>query len=297
MNVAADDDGVGLHRQRGAQRADVVVAVVGHDVVGGNESGHVASRFTGQVRVYLPIVLLAACTVDGLADVGRAAVVGGNDQIPVAENLVEVAQVVGGGIAGLDGVAALVDQRVHLQTVLLARSEHELPKTGSPHTRHGLRVEGRLDDGQVLQLQRQPVGLKGFLEDRHVEVAGSQHVADGVAQTAAVTLDELLHHLVVGHVHNGRQAAQTVNVHLAVEGGVLGCRAAVAVLTQIGLRHIEVHQRVQVVGHGLGEVDDLLVAFLVGHGDFILGHHLFLVFFFFIVIICIDNVLRQQGTG
>ena len=75
-----------------------MLAVVVHDVVGRDEGGHIASCLCRQIGVEFPVVLLAACTVDGLVDVLRAAVIGGNHEIPVAEDAIEVAQIAGGSI-------------------------------------------------------------------------------------------------------------------------------------------------------------------------------------------------------
>ena len=40
--------------------------------------------------------------------------------------------------------------------------------------------------------------------------------------------------------------------------------------TEIGLRHIEAEQTVEVIGHGLREFDEFLVAFLVRYGNLVL---------------------------
>ena len=192
--VAVDHDGVGLGRQLREHGADVVVAVVVHDVVGGNEGRHVALGLGGQVGVDLPVVAHSSGSVYGAVHLVGAAVVGGDDQVPVVEYLVEVAQILGGGVGAFQRVAALVDQRVDRQAVVLARGDHKLPQAGCPHARHGPRIEGRLDDGQVFQLKRQPVALKSLLEDGHIEVLRAQHVGNGMAQVAAVAVDHLLHH-------------------------------------------------------------------------------------------------------
>ena len=98
VNVAVEHDGVGLGGQVGRKRADVVLAIVIHDVVGGYEGGHISACLLWQQGVDLPIVLLALQAVDRLVDLLRSTVVCGDDQVPVAKDLVEVAQVMGGGV-------------------------------------------------------------------------------------------------------------------------------------------------------------------------------------------------------
>ena len=110
MHVFVHHDGVGLHRQARNHRTDVVLAIVVHDVVGGNKRRHVATRLLGQIGINLPVVGLTARTVDGLGNVVGTTVVGGNHQIPVAVDAIKVLQIVGSSIRCLDGVATLVDQ-------------------------------------------------------------------------------------------------------------------------------------------------------------------------------------------
>ena len=104
-------DGIALCRQTGGHRTDIVFAVVGHDVVGGNEGGHIATGLCRQVGVQFPVILVClgdgvtlcttiggTVTADGLVDILRTAVVGGNHQVPITEDTVEVPQVAGSGI-------------------------------------------------------------------------------------------------------------------------------------------------------------------------------------------------------
>ena len=63
--VACHDDGVGVLGQRGAHGADVVFAVVGHDIVGGDEGRHISAGLCGQIGVNFPIVALTAGAADG----------------------------------------------------------------------------------------------------------------------------------------------------------------------------------------------------------------------------------------
>ena len=291
LDVAAQHHRVGLHGQLRAHGADVVLAVVGHGIVGCDEGGHVAARLAGQIGVYLPVVALAARTAYGLVDVLRAAVVGRYDQVPVAEDLVQVAQEVGCGVRCLHRVAPLVEQRVDLEVVHLGRAGHELPEAAGTGTRHGDGVECRLDDGQVLQLQRQLVGLERFLEDGHVEIGRSQHPAHLAAQSYRVAVYACAYHFIIWHLHDGGHAVQAVYVLLARVCRV-GIRClAVFVGRDVGLRCVQVHQAVQAVGHGGREVYLVGVAILVGQYDFLFLHVVLVVHVVLVYDLC------RQGQG
>ena len=290
-----------------------MLAVVCHDIVGGDEGRHVTTRLGGQIGIQLPVVLVfgshrlvvsapSRCPValDGLLDVLGPTVVGGDHQVPVAEDLVEILQQMGGGIRCFHGVAALIDERVDGQTILFGGSRHELPETAGTHARHRFRVQRRLDDRQVFQFQRNLIGLERLLEDRHIEVERAQHITHGVAQTACITVDETLHDVVVRQFHDGGDALQSLDIHLFGVLGILVCHLAVAGCSQISLRHIEVHQAVEIIGHGCGELNDFLVAVLIRKIDFVFGTYLggfFLFFFFAFYVNVVDFHLGLHGSG
>ena len=196
----------------------------------------------------------------------------------------------GGGIGGLHRITTLIHQTVDIKSVLLACGNHKLPQTASARSRYCLGVQCRLDDGQVLQFQWEVVSVKGFLEDGHIEIRGAQHITDGMAQTTAIAFDEFLYYLVVDHLHHRRHTMQAFDIlflgihridirHLTVTGH-----------REVGLRHIEVHQTVEIVGHRLRKLDHLLVTLLVSDGDLI-------VLVYLVVALVGDRLLSQQGAG
>ena len=282
---------IGLGRQTTVHRTDIVQRIVGHHIVGCYEGRHVATRFTGQVRVNLPVVLRPARALDGLVHIAWTAVIGSNHQVPVAKHLIEVAQQVGSSIGSLDGVATLIDQRVDLQVILLTSSQHKLPETGSSHARDSLRIEGRLNDGQVFQFEGYLIGFERLFEDRHIEIAGSQTVGYRSAKALGIAVDEVLDNIIMSHLHHRRHARQTVDVHLFGIVGVLVLEITV-VRGEVGLCHILAEQTVQVVGHGLGEVNHFLVTTLVNHDEFV-----FLINFFFFFFRLVHHDLRLNGDG
>ena len=267
VNVAVNHHRVGLCRQLGNHRADVVVAVIVHYVVGGNECRHIASCLLRQIGVDVPIVGQALCAVYGFVDALRPAVVSRDDEVPVAENLVQVAQIVGSGIRCFDRVATFVDERVDLKAILLACVQHKLPKACCSHTRHGVGVESRLDDGQIFKLQGQTIAFERFLENGHVEVLCAEHEAHGAAQVSAVTVYQLLHHFVIRHLHDRRYAAEALFVHLFLIHGVDVGLVAVDIALEISLRVVHTQEAVILERQGLGQINYFLFSFLVCHSD------------------------------
>ena len=87
-----------------------MVAIIVHHVVGGDERRHVSTCLRWQFRINLPIVALAFRASYGLVERVGAAVVCGDDEIPVSVCLVKVAEIVGGSIRRLHDVAPLIDQ-------------------------------------------------------------------------------------------------------------------------------------------------------------------------------------------
>ena len=110
MDATVHTHGVGDERLAGQRRADVVLLVVGHRIVGGDECGDIATRLPGQVLIDVPEVTCAAIAVQGLVDVAWAAVIGGNGQRPVVIDLIQVLEVLGCHGAGAIGVTALVHE-------------------------------------------------------------------------------------------------------------------------------------------------------------------------------------------
>ena len=127
MQVTVHLYGVCRVRNIGFHGTDVVFAVVSHYVVGGNEGGYVSSCFFGQIIIDFPIVRFAACTSNGFVDCSRAAVVGGNHQVPVFVNVIHVLQVACCRPGRLYRVTAFVYEAVVFQSVYLSGGEHKLP--------------------------------------------------------------------------------------------------------------------------------------------------------------------------
>ena len=107
----------------------VLGAILGHDG-DGNDDGDVVLGFPREdvAAVELPEVGVAGAA-DRLLDVAGAGVVGGHGEVPVAELVVEVVEMAGGGASGLLGVKALIEPPVAGQTIACGAAANELPHT------------------------------------------------------------------------------------------------------------------------------------------------------------------------
>ena len=127
-------------RQRGEKAGDVVTGL-------GME---VSILHQGPVRI-------GPLAGHGAGDAALAGVVRRQGEVPVAEHLVEVAQVLGRRARRLVGVAALVDVLVDAQPVALAGGADELPGADGAGVGDRPVVEPALDERQIGQPGRQPL--------------------------------------------------------------------------------------------------------------------------------------------
>ena len=98
-----------------------------------------------------------------------------------------------GGQRGLEGVLAVVDPGILLETVEHARAQHELPDAQGPLARKGKRVKGALPGGQIDQVLRHSLLLEGFENHRPVD---SSPLDDGLNVMPRVVLqisDDTVH--------------------------------------------------------------------------------------------------------
>ena len=87
-HILVDHDGVGVFWQCGYHRTDIMVAIIGHDIVGSDEGRYVATCLRGQVGIDFPIIHASATSSDGFVDILWSTVVGGDDECPVAKDTV-----------------------------------------------------------------------------------------------------------------------------------------------------------------------------------------------------------------
>ena len=259
MERPVDDDRVCRQRQAGLQGAEVVLAVVGHDVIGGDEERHIRARLAGQVGEDLPEIGFPARSPDGLVDVARAAVVGCQDQAPILIDGIHVLEIAAGGVGGFHRVASLIDKAVDLEAVALARREHELPKARGADSREGDGVERALDHGEIFQLDRQPMLVEYLLDDGEIEVSHSQHITHQVALALGIEVDAIADDVIVRQGNDTGQAFQSLDIDRVGEIDIL--LIVVAIFLRLGeIAHVPgVEQAVDIGVDRLGDQADLLL--------------------------------------
>lgn len=101
----------------------------GNNVAHGEQLGDIVARFVGHTQVFVGrFEPLVAGAVDGASDVAFTPVVGGKGERPVAEQSIEILQIVECGIGGCVNVVPAVVNRCFFQAVMPAGSGHELPQ-------------------------------------------------------------------------------------------------------------------------------------------------------------------------
>ena len=146
---------VRCQRRFGRQVVEPVLRrVLGHDGHGQND-GNVIARFLGQhaAAVKLPEIGVAGALHGRLHRAG-AGVVGGHGEVPVAELVVEIFQVTGGGAGGFFGILAVVQPPVALQAVAGGAAGHELPHAAGAGARKRQRMKAGFGLRQVNQVLR-----------------------------------------------------------------------------------------------------------------------------------------------
>ena len=259
MERPVDDDRVCRQRQAGLQGAEVVLAMVGHDVIGGDEERHIRARLAGQVGEDLPEIGFPARSPDGLVDVARAAVVGCQDQAPILIDGIHVLEIAASRVCGLHRVAPLVDEAVDLQPVALAGREHELPDARGADPREGDGVERALDHGEIFQLDRQPMLVEYLLDDGEIEVSHSQHITHQVALALGIEVDAIADDVIVRQGNDTGQAFQSLDIDRVGEIDIL--LIVVAIFLRLGeIAHVPgVEQAVDISVDRLGDQADLFL--------------------------------------
>ena len=191
-----------------------MLPVVLHAVEGSDEEGDVGSGLAREVGEDLPEVLLAPGAADRLIDVAGATVVGRYGEHPVPVEGVHVLEVLAHGAGGLAGIHTLVDDRIDREAVDLAGAEHKLPEACRPHPGDGGGTECTLDDGEVLQLKRQPLPVELLLYDGEVVGGAAQHQAHKVAPAIDIEVYRLPHSGIVGERYGTLHPRQPLAVEL-----------------------------------------------------------------------------------
>jgi len=198
-------------------RGEVERLGVLHHAGRGDEHGHVALRLARQVLVGVPVRrVLGVGPAERGAHTAGPTVEAGQGEVPVAELVVQVAQVPGGRPGGLFRVAPLVDPRVHGKAVPPAGAGHELPHAHGAGPAPGVGVEAALDHGEVLQLLRHALLRQNVLDHGPVHLHTPPPVVDVLAGLLLEGGRALLHQPVRGHRNLG-----PLHLGLRTDGGAL----------------------------------------------------------------------------
>ena len=245
---------IGEKRAAGEHGTDIVVAIIVHHIVDCNKGRHIATGLARQIGIDFPIVGLATRTTYRLAHITGATVVRSDGERPIVIDAIQVFEITGGHGRRLDGVTALVDKTVYLESHALAGLDHELPQPGSSRARSGIRTQGRLDDGQVFQFERKPLPLESLFEDWHIIGAQPQQIFDESPTFLYIHIDVTTHHAVVGHLDDGGELRQfahinrvgIVDIHAVFETRVIDNRILLHIpvgkqTVQVGLHAFGIH--------------------------------------------------------
>ena len=118
---------IGRQRQTGLHRANIMIAIVIHDIIGCDKQRYIRTGFTRQVAEDLPKIGLSPGTADRLVHIARTTVIGSQHQVPVAIDGVHIFKILTGRLCRLLRITPFIQQAVDLQTIYLAGRKHELP--------------------------------------------------------------------------------------------------------------------------------------------------------------------------
>ena len=174
----------------------VLGRVLFHDGHGQND-GHVVGGLGGQnaARAQFPEIGVSG-TLHGLFHRHGTAIVGRDGQVPVAELVIEIAQVVGGGAGGLLGIHAVVGVGGLLQAVLIAAPLEELPHAAGGGARYGARDETGFRLRQVNDLLRNAFFVQDALNHGPVAARALQSGEEGLVAAIGEVIDVAQHGVV-----------------------------------------------------------------------------------------------------
>ena len=120
-------DRIGSQWQIGLQRADIMVAIIVHDIVGSDEKRDIRACFLGQIRKDIPEICFSPGTADGFVHIPRSTIIGRQDEVPVFVDGIHIFEIEASGFRSFRRVASVIYQTVDFQTIAFPRRKHELP--------------------------------------------------------------------------------------------------------------------------------------------------------------------------
>ena len=137
---------------------------------------------------------------------------------------------------------------------------HELPHAGRSHAGNRHRIQGRLDDGHVLEFQGKAILAEGFLKDGHVVLREAEDLAHAGRHLLGVEDHVVLHGLVVGQLDERIHLLQPLDEDpvrdLRGEMDTVHVILALGVLTDLA---VQVPDAQEAVGHVVRIVEAALL--------------------------------------
>jgi len=194
-----------------------MVTIVSHHIISGDKGRYVTTCLFRQVIINFPVIRFAIGTADCLVDSTGATVISSNHKIPVSIDIVHFFEITCGSPSCFNRVASFIYQAVWFQAIDLTCTNHKLPQTGSACAWHGRGVQCRFDNREISKFQWKSVCIQCFFKNRHIEVAGTQHERNLIAQASCIHIDEFADNIIIRHFHDGRDAWQAVDIDRVTE--------------------------------------------------------------------------------
>lgn len=178
---------------------DAVEVGIGEGIISGDENRDIGARFLREPRVDSPEIAFAPTSLNSLIDVAGSTIISGKGEVPVAKKIIQGAEETAGGIRGFIRIEAFIHQAIDLKAVDACGGWHELPETGRARVGACRGIEGGLDDGEVLELERHVMLHEFILEHGEIELGEALERSDLARAAEDVHLNETADDVVVRH--------------------------------------------------------------------------------------------------
>ncbi len=164
--------------------------ILGHDR-DGDDDGNVVARFFGE---YVAVVEFPEIGVSSALDGGLhgawSRVVSGHGEIPVAELVVEILEMMRGGARGLFGILPIVNPPTAFESVASGATAHELPHAASAGARDGERMESGFGLGEVDEFLGNSLLAENAADHVFIAAGAGECAFEGAASAIGEVVDE-----------------------------------------------------------------------------------------------------------
>ena len=92
-------------------------------------------------------------------------------------DIVHILEVAASSFGALLKIETFVHEAVDREPVYFACGEHELPDACRARRRYCCGIEGGLDNGQILEFEREVVAVQRLFDEWEVEIGQREHIA------------------------------------------------------------------------------------------------------------------------